>query len=447
MKIEKRFIPKPKKKGELLKPATEPAEVVEPVVKPLMTIPLKKPAAPKWSATGKIEKDGTLMVTAEPPANSKVTVKISTTHPAVPGEHVYTVEAELPDARRYQIPVTVTIPGVKPKWSVNIGGAVQSRLVRSGELLYVSSMGNDLFALNPENGKEKFRAKSGGPIFCAADIADGVAYFGSADHFVYAVNAETGEPKWKRETEGAVLAGPAVAKGVVCIGSTDKKIYGLDASDGSIKWTVQGANMFQTKTATDGEHFFVGGWDNHFRCIDATSGNVVWDLELGRKTAAKNFSPFAPAITSPAIGDGKVFISTNDGILHGIKIDTHEELWSVDWRRMGYSSPIYHEGRVYCGLSDEGKVFCVDANTGGFKWIAETGSVIYDSSFCWGGGNVFIGCVNGTVSAINATSGGIEYQYRMAPGHLLGSPIADDKSVYVGSMSGQVVALPLHLQK
>ena len=119
---------------------------------------------------------------------------------------------------------------------------------------------------------------------------------------------------------------------------------------------------------------------------------------------------------------------------------------------MGYSSPLYHEGRVYCGLSDKGKVFCVDAKTGEFKWTADTGSVIYDSSFCYGGdkgggGNVFIGCVNGVLSAINAGSGKIDYQYRMGPGHLLGSPIADDKFVYMGSMSGKVIALPLHAQR
>jgi outer membrane protein assembly factor BamB len=113
---------------------------------------------------------------------------------------------------------------------------------------------------------------------------------------------------------------------------------------------------------------------------------------------------------------------------------------------MGYSSPIFHEGRVYAGLADEGKVFSVDAKTGDFKWTASTGSVIYDSSFCFGGGNVFIGCVNGVFNAINAETGEIDYQHRLGPGHLLGSPIADDKRVYMGSMSGKVIALPLRSQ-
>jgi len=115
---------------------------------------------------------------------------------------------------------------------------------------------------------------------------------------------------------------------------------------------------------------------------------------------------------------------------------------------MGYSSPCYHDGRVYGALSDEGKVFCVDAATGEFKWKADTGSVIYDSSFCYGGkeggGAVSIACVNGTLTNLDAQSGKIVWQYRLGPGHLLGSPVADDEKVYMGSMSGKVVALPIH---
>jgi outer membrane protein assembly factor BamB len=111
---------------------------------------------------------------------------------------------------------------------------------------------------------------------------------------------------------------------------------------------------------------------------------------------------------------------------------------------MGYSSPCYHDGRVYCALSDEGKTFCVDADSGKMIWTAETGSVIYDSSFCFGGGNVFIGCVNGTASAIRAADGKLMWRYRLGPGHLLASPAADEKLVYFSSMSGDVTALPVN---
>jgi outer membrane protein assembly factor BamB len=320
---------------------------------------------------------------------------------------------------------------------------VQSRLVRDGELLYIPSMGGDLVALRASDGSEAFRVMTGGPVYATPHVEDGVVYFTSADHFIYAADARTGAVKWKTETGGSVLGGACVARDVVCAGSTDTKIYGLDAGTGSIRWTVQGLNMYQSQVATDGERFFVGGWDNRFRCIDAATGKELWVLKLGKPEKLDWFSRFAPAIASPAVGEGKVFISTNDGILHALEIESGKEVWRIDWKNMGYSSPLYRDGRVYCALSDKGKVFCVDAATGDFIWQADTGSVIYDSSFCFGGGNVFIGCVDGTFNAIRADDGKIAWQYRLGPGHLLASPAADEKLVYISSLSGKVTALPV----
>ncbi|HYO10962.1 MAG TPA: PQQ-binding-like beta-propeller repeat protein [Tepidisphaeraceae bacterium] len=465
MKITRRFVPDPKKKptDELVRDKSVPDEKIAPRTRHLMTIPLKKRPAPEWSATATREGDEIIVkATAPPGATLEYRVntdkpqpldgsaRIPTTH-MVAGDHVITVQATLADKRAYQIPVPVTLAGVTAAWQVNVGGEVQSRLVRAGDLLYVSSMGNDLVALDAASGEEKFRVRTGGPIFSACHVDGDTVYFGSADHHVYAVNARTGEQKWKCETGGAVLAGPNVAKGIACVGTTDTKIYGIDAATGSVVWTVPGKNMFQSKTATDGERFFVGGWDNHFRAIDARSGEVAWDLVLGKKQRYDNFSAFAPAITSPAVGNGKVFVSTNDGILHALSTKDGAEAWQIDWKKMGYSSPLFHDGKVYCALSDEGKVFCVNADTGKFIWTTPTGSVIYDSSFCHGGtgggaggaGKVFIANVNGTLNALDAATGKIDWQYRMGPGHLLGSPTADEAKVYMGSMSGKVIALPV----
>jgi outer membrane protein assembly factor BamB len=474
MKIVKRY--QPEIKRELTsKEGEQPTSAPAPQRANLMTIPLKKPKAPKWT-TEHYPAETALMIVAhkgELPADVKMEYRVDAEKnkelpsgggdkdtwftklsykDLTPGVHVVTVQATLPDKRAFQQPITIEVPGkVKPVWEVNVGGAIQSRLVRWENLLLVTTMGNDLVALDAASGQEKYRVRSGGPIFGQPFVYGETCYFGSADHNVYAVNARTGELKWKQPTGGAVLAGCNFAMGKICVGSVDTKIYGLDAGSGSVMWTVQGQNMYQTQTGSDGERFFVGSWDNHFRCIDAKEGQMVWDKVLGRPTKAKNFSPYAPAITSPAVGDGKVFISTNDGILHGIDINSGDEAWRIDWKKMGYSSPHFRDGKVYGALSDEGKTFRAEAATGKIEWTCETGSVIYDSSFCTGGPgmgvNAFIGNVNGTLNAINMQSGKLDYQYSLGPGHLLASPAADEEKVYIGNMSGKVVALPVEAKR
>lgn len=361
-----------------------------------------------------------------------------------PGEHNQTIRVTLPDQSAWFYDLQQMGEGLKPRWQTNIGGAVQSRIALSDGKVYAPSMGNDLVCLDANSGKESFRVKTAGPIFSSPDVTGGVVYFGSADHQIYAADASTGSIKWKSETAGAVLAGPAVAKGVVCVGSTDTKIYGLEAASGKIRWTVPGGNMFQSKTATDGTNFFVGGWDNHFRCIDAESGKLKWDLVLGRKQAGVNFSAYAPAITSPTVGGGNVYVDTNDGILHALSVADGSEKWRVDWKRMGYSSPLYHDGKVYAALSDEGKVFCADAKDGTILWQADAGSVIYDSGFCFGGGKVFIATVSGIANAFDAQTGKQAWRYQLPPGHVLATPVADETTVYFGSMNGNVTALPIN---
>src|SRR5204862_2095294 len=98
--------------------------------KDLMTIPLKKRPAPKWSADAKVA-GGSIVITAqrgELPSDAKIEYRIDTakakpiegsrdlrvsvpTSSIVPGVHIVTLQATLPDERAYQLPVIVTVPG------------------------------------------------------------------------------------------------------------------------------------------------------------------------------------------------------------------------------------------------------------------------------------------------------------------------------------------------
>ncbi|MBV9864182.1 MAG: PQQ-binding-like beta-propeller repeat protein [Abitibacteriaceae bacterium] len=378
----------------------------------------------------------------------------------VAGEHAVTVQATLPDGRVYQQSSLVTSKNPHSpaaSWTTNVGGAIQSHLVRDGNTLYVTTMGGDLVALNPATGKEKWRFKTGGAVFSTPHLADDsvgqrpvrTIYFGSADHFIYAVNAVTGKLRWKTPTEGAVFASAATAQGIVCIASVDTKIYGLNMNNGKVIWTAQGEGMYQSQATTDGQRFFVGGWDNYFRALDVKTGHELWKNKFGRSFY------YSPAIGSPTVGEGKVFVTSNDGLMHAMDAATGQVIWEVgpllygDLKEpasasLGYSGPLYHDGHIYnASLTDKGYVFCFDAATGKKLWDTPTGSVIYDSSCAYGAGNVYVGSVDGTFSAIRISDGAMQWQYRLGPGHVLDSPATDNDHVYIGSMSGKVTALPL----
>lgn len=377
----------------------------------------------------------------------------------VPGEHRVIVTLTTPEGRAYPTEVSINLTGggsVGQLWHTNIGGGVQGKLVRGPEGVYVPSMGGALVCLDGQTGKENWRAKANGAVFSTPLVADGTVYFGSADHFVYAVDAKTGKEKWKRETQGAVFGGAAKAGNVVCIASTDRTIYGLDAQNGSVLWQTAGEGMFQSQAATDGTRFFVGGWDNQFRCLNAQTGKEEWKQTFGRnpKTGAVSFY-YAPAIGSPTVDNGRVYVTSNDGILHALDTATGNVLWEVRSiaygntkeprsPALGYSGPLASGDRVYnASLTDAGFVFSFDRDTGNVLWQTPTGSVIYDSSCALGGDSIFVGSVDGTFSCLRARDGYILWQYRLAPGHLFASPATDNERVYIGSLNGEVVAFPV----
>lgn len=363
-----------------------------------------------------------------------------------PGTHEIVITATLPDTLTKfltRVPLTLRGPeAVSPLWQVSVGGAVQGKITLSGDTLYVPTMGGDLAALRAQNGTLLWRFHTDGAIFSAPFVQNGTVYFGSADHNVYALNAETGKPLWKTPTGGAVFGGASGAKDVICIGSTDKKIYGMDAKTGKIVWTMQGGGMYQSQSATDGVRFFVGGWDNAFRALDAQSGADLW-----KHTFGKSFY-YSPAIGSPAVDNGTVLVSSNDGVLHAMNAADGTILWEVPGPSLGYSGPLLVQNRVYqASLTSAGRVFAFDAQTGKTLWDTPTGAEIYDSSCVLANANgtqtVYIGSVNGTMTALAADTGRMVWQYRLPPGHLLSSPVADAQAVYIGSMNGQVFALPL----
>lgn len=427
----------------------------------IVEVPLKKPAAPKWAAAldqktvrWKVNAAGDL-----PPAaalsyrvDSGAAVTMARGDagwlaeadaadlPA--GEHVLSVRAELPDGRVYLKSLTLShqrADAPVPLWRMNVGGAVQSRLVRNGKYLYLTTMTGDVVALDTATGKQ-WRTRLRGAVFSTPVVGDGLLYVGCEDHHVYAVDAASGVVKWRTRTGGGVFASGAIAKGVLCIASVDRKVYGLDPTTGNVLWTSELQGMAQSQAATDGTHFFLGTWDNTIRCLDA-AGKGIWSRQVGRdaKTDRIQFY-YSPAIGSPAVGDGLAYFISNDGMLHALKTANGQSAWSFDGKSLGYSSPLLHGGKLYAAIGTEGKVFAFDARDGRSLWEGKVPGTVYDSSFAIARGKLFIGTARGQLCALDAASGKLLWTYSLGPAHLLASPAVDEQRVYIANMAGDVFA-------
>lgn len=76
--------------------------------------------------------------------------------------------------------------------------------------------------------------------------------------------------------------------------------------------------------------------------MDAATGDVVWTAETG-----------AAVRSSPAVGNGVVYVGSDDGKVYAMDAATGAVLWTATTGGEVFSSPAVALGRVYVGSFDE----------------------------------------------------------------------------------------------
>jgi outer membrane protein assembly factor BamB len=155
--------------------------------------------------------------------------------------------------------------------------------------VYFGSSDGNLYALDAQTGKEKWRFQTGGIIHSSPAFNNGTVYFGSWDTYFYAVNAETGKEKWKFKTKDqpvyhvleGIQASPTIGDSTVYFGARDGFFYALNANTGSMRWNYSADNSWVLTTAAlkDSTLYF-GTSDTYLMiALDAKSGEKKWTMK------------------------------------------------------------------------------------------------------------------------------------------------------------------------
>src|SRR4051794_28718378 len=103
---------------------------------------------------------------------------------------------------------------------------------------HAGTAATSLDAANVPTLKPAWAFRTGGRIYGAPAVADGLVYAGSDDGNVYAVDAATGAQRWAFRTGGAIWSTPALSGKLVIFGSADDSVYAPDAATGRQRWEV-----------------------------------------------------------------------------------------------------------------------------------------------------------------------------------------------------------------
>lgn len=400
----------------------------------------------------------------------------------------------------YGTPGPKTFGGVKWTFKTN-GPIVASPAVVDG-VVYITSLGKDLHAIDQETGKEKWSFTSRMPIASSPAIADGTLYFVSTAGSLAALDVSDGKPKWVFPTElekkfeakslhgyppngqtipdawDLFLSSPAVANGKVYFGSGDGNVYAVDAHSGVLQWKVPTGGVVHASPAVVNNVVYVGSWDSVLYAIDADSGQVRWTFEAGRDPAIHNQEGFQ---SSPAVVDGTVYVGCRDAHVYALDAATGKKKWDYPTSKSWViGTPTVRDGMVYVGTSDSARFMALDAKTGRLRFNFDAKAYMF-SSAALAGDLLYVGDHNGKLYAVDAKSGKLSWEfqtegskadpmkvlnpdgslrqeafapffgdfqdmyldaYRFASvGAIVSSPVVDRGVVYVGSMDGNLYAL------
>jgi eukaryotic-like serine/threonine-protein kinase len=267
-----------------------------------------------------------------------------------------------------------------------------------------------------------------------------VVYFGSGDGNVYALDAETGRQKWRFKTGDVVHASPAIANGVVYIGSWDSFFYAIDAATGKERWrfktgvdsVIHNQQGIQSSAAVADGAVYFGCRDGHLYAVDALTGKKRWEFSTGGGWVN----------ASPAVRGNRVYMATADGRwLRELDAATGTSLYAQQFAAYFFASPALVENIAYVANWD-GRLFAVDVEARKTLWSFQTDASKQNlASFTGPGGAVLYrgdkvdrtGFVDEAPMLVNFSLSQL--------GGFVSSPVVVGGVIYIGSADGYLYAL------
>jgi outer membrane protein assembly factor BamB len=268
-----------------------------------------------------------------------------------------------------------------------------------GTELYIGhcrSTGAEFYKLNTETGKCQWTYTADADVFSSPAVVDRIVYIGTSSGNVVALNTVTGTVQWKADIANELTASPTVVGGVVYIGSMDGTVHALDAVDGTEQWTHTTGDCITATPAVSGGTVYIGSYDTSIYALDAVDGSELWTVETGD-----------PVHGSTAVSEGTVYVGSGESIL-ALSTEDGTEQWASGANGQIDASPAVRGDTVYVA-SLNGTVAALDTTTGETRWRVDTVGMDLDTGGLQNplfaspvieGDTVFACSVDGTVYAI-----------------------------------------------
>lgn len=321
---------------------------------------------------------------------------------------------------------TATLPAhLEVLWKFPTQDSVEGTAAVVAGTVYVGSLDGHLYAIDLKTGKQKWILATG-PIKTAVGVHDGLVYVGDDDGGFHCVDAATGKERWKYTVEAAITSGVNFSGDHILFGSDNETLHCLDKT-GKELWTfrVPGGPVMGTPAIAEGRTF-VSGCDSNLHILGTDNGKEIAAVPLDGQTGA-----------SVAVRDRTLYVGTMSNQVLAIDLATPAVAWRFESPRSQpfYASAAVTDGLVIVGSRDK-RVHALDRKTGKEVWQYATGRKV-DSSPVVDGDRVFVGSSDGNLYVLSLKAGKPLQKFPLGRrGEILASPSVAEHCLVIGTRDG-----------
>lgn len=286
-------------------------------------------------------------------------------------------------------------------WTTELGGRSNGGLALVGDTIFATTFAPSVVSVDLESGTVKWRYGADNVVMSTPIVSADTVFVGTGTDrhasrslwgrpegdFVIALDRVTGRERWRFRTTGEDMPSPVLAGDTLVFANGDGHAYGLRASSGKLLWKTALAGISTMASANrSGSNAIVSTCTTrlspgHTYAIRISDGNVRWQ------------APYGNCDSSPAVVDGRVFVSGVDlipsasgigyqAVISALDAATGKVDWIYRTHDLGLSSTVvsseravagtYSMGVYYQSLPTHDRLVALDARTGRMRWAMRT---------------------------------------------------------------------------
>ncbi|ELY70058.1 protein kinase [Natrinema versiforme JCM 10478] len=328
-------------------------------------------------------------------------------------------------------PTRTDPPAVEDPWTFRGRAGMATPPTLAGELLFVGSVDNSLYALDAASGEQRWSFDVGSEPRLVRVAGDEV--FVTTSREVYGLDVGSGEERFHADV-GANLSRPVVTDDTI-YAADDSTFYALDRSDGSEQWSFRGKGTLGYGAAErDGiivttDQGDVDRLPNDVSTVyglDTESGEVLWETPVENDAL----------ISEVAFGDGVATVAGRYGLVAGFDAETGAVVWEHSVEKSGNhpQTPITARGRVYFTVG--ATTYALEQDTGAVVWEARGGG----SDVRHRDGRIYVAPNGLIVLGYDADDGRTLFEQQLDPRMETRPPAISSAAIYY--VDGGVQAVP-----